>query len=150
MTVVSWRGCDQTVERHQRATWPRRPLVHLDVFIFQVALSADQLRVSHPEQSWHGPKTQLCPLSYQIQRKVLPGCFATRGRRLLQTWSVSLISSLVAAGTQPSLETVYYNDVPVGTICCRFETRDEATELYLMTMGVLAVRLKVRILTIPV
>ncbi|KAI0081244.1 N-acetyltransferase NAT13 [Panus rudis PR-1116 ss-1] len=33
---------------------------------------------------------------------------------------------------------VYYNDVPVGTICCRFETTGETTKLYLMTMGVLA------------
>ncbi|EGN99817.1 hypothetical protein SERLA73DRAFT_180040 [Serpula lacrymans var. lacrymans S7.3] len=33
---------------------------------------------------------------------------------------------------------VYYNDVPVGTICCRLETTDGVTKLYLMTMGVLA------------
>ncbi|KAF9051122.1 N-acetyltransferase NAT13 [Hymenopellis radicata] len=33
---------------------------------------------------------------------------------------------------------VYYNDVPVGTICCRFETQGDQTNLYLMTMGVLA------------
>ncbi|KAF7981880.1 hypothetical protein HWV62_31451 [Athelia sp. TMB] len=33
---------------------------------------------------------------------------------------------------------VYYNDVPVGTICCKIETKDEQTNLYLMTMGVLA------------
>ncbi|EIN11843.1 N-acetyltransferase NAT13 [Punctularia strigosozonata HHB-11173 SS5] len=33
---------------------------------------------------------------------------------------------------------VYYNDIPVGTICCRFEKRDDKTDLYLMTMGVLA------------
>ncbi|CAL1707617.1 unnamed protein product [Somion occarium] len=33
---------------------------------------------------------------------------------------------------------VYFNDVPVGTICCRFETAGETTKLYLMTMGVLA------------
>jgi ribosomal protein S18 acetylase RimI-like enzyme len=34
---------------------------------------------------------------------------------------------------------VYFNDVPVGTICCRLETKDGQTKLYLMTMGVLAV-----------
>ena len=34
---------------------------------------------------------------------------------------------------------VYYNDIPVGTICCRLETTDGSTKLYLMTMGVLAV-----------
>ncbi|KIK67184.1 hypothetical protein GYMLUDRAFT_37243 [Collybiopsis luxurians FD-317 M1] len=33
---------------------------------------------------------------------------------------------------------VYYNDIPVGTICCRIETKDNGNCLYLMTMGVLA------------
>ncbi|KAI0930285.1 hypothetical protein AcW1_009020 [Taiwanofungus camphoratus] len=33
---------------------------------------------------------------------------------------------------------IYYNDIPVGTICCRLETADGHTKLYLMTMGVLA------------
>ncbi|KAF9469895.1 N-acetyltransferase NAT13 [Collybia nuda] len=33
---------------------------------------------------------------------------------------------------------VYYNDVPVGTICCRLENKDNQTKLYLMTMGILA------------
>ncbi|KXN91066.1 putative N-acetyltransferase san [Leucoagaricus sp. SymC.cos] len=33
---------------------------------------------------------------------------------------------------------VYYNDIPVGTICCRLENKDDQAHLYLMTMGVLA------------
>ncbi|ESK96602.1 n-acetyltransferase nat13 [Moniliophthora roreri MCA 2997] len=33
---------------------------------------------------------------------------------------------------------VYYNDVPVGTICCRIEQKDGEDHLYLMTMGILA------------
>ncbi|KAJ7091152.1 acyl-CoA N-acyltransferase [Mycena epipterygia] len=33
---------------------------------------------------------------------------------------------------------VYYNDVPVGTICCRLENKDGQVSLYLMTMGILA------------
>jgi hypothetical protein len=40
--------------------------------------------------------------------------------------------------------TVYYNDVPVGTICCRLEPRDDQNQLYLMTMGILAVSLDAR------
>jgi hypothetical protein len=40
----------------------------------------------------------------------------------------------------PIASTVYYNDIPVGTICCRLETKDSVTHLYLLTMGVLAVR----------
>ncbi|KAH7929891.1 acyl-CoA N-acyltransferase [Leucogyrophana mollusca] len=45
---------------------------------------------------------------------------------------------------QPEVEDfcqlVYYNDVPVGNICCRLETNDDGqTKLYLMTMGILAV-----------
>jgi len=42
----------------------------------------------------------------------------------------------------PSVEDfcklVYYNDVPVGTVCCRLETSDDETSLYIMTMGILA------------
>lgn len=41
-----------------------------------------------------------------------------------------------------NVKAVYYNDVPVGTICCKMETKDEQTNLYLMTMGVLAVSLR--------
>ncbi|KZT70979.1 acyl-CoA N-acyltransferase [Daedalea quercina L-15889] len=33
---------------------------------------------------------------------------------------------------------IYYNDIPVGTICCRQEVVEGHTRLYLMTMGVLA------------
>jgi len=33
---------------------------------------------------------------------------------------------------------IYYNDIPVGTVCCRLETGDGETKLYIMTMGVLA------------
>jgi len=43
---------------------------------------------------------------------------------------------------QPEVEDfcklIYYNDVPVGTICCRLENKDSVVKLYLMTMGVLA------------
>jgi hypothetical protein len=37
---------------------------------------------------------------------------------------------------------VYYNDIPVGTVCARLEkgTKEEEQRLYLMTMGILAVR----------
>jgi hypothetical protein len=41
---------------------------------------------------------------------------------------------------KPITRTVYYNDIPVGTICCRIETKDSTSHLYLLTMGVLAVR----------
>ena len=50
--------------------------------------------------------------------------------------SDAAISSLTKAHKS---SPVYYNDVPVGTICCRLETEGDNTKLYLMTMGVLAV-----------
>jgi|ERR1700722_14593556 len=39
-------------------------------------------------------------------------------------------------------QSVYYNDIPVGTICCRLENKDDQSHLYLMTMGILAVSRK--------
>lgn len=36
---------------------------------------------------------------------------------------------------------VYYNDIPIGTMCCRIETKDGEAKLYLMTLAVLAVSL---------
>jgi hypothetical protein len=41
---------------------------------------------------------------------------------------------------KPITPAVFYNDVPVGTICCRIETKESTSHLYLLTMGVLAVR----------
>ena len=41
---------------------------------------------------------------------------------------------------KPTTPAVYYNDIPVGTICCRIETKESTSHLYLLTMGVLAVR----------
>ena len=37
---------------------------------------------------------------------------------------------------------VYYNDIPVGTVCARLEKgmKEGEQRLYLMTMGILAVR----------
>ena len=36
---------------------------------------------------------------------------------------------------------VYYNDIPVGNFTCRLESEPKGrTSLYLMTMGILAVR----------
>ncbi|PFH53796.1 hypothetical protein AMATHDRAFT_136752 [Amanita thiersii Skay4041] len=43
---------------------------------------------------------------------------------------------------QPEVEDfcklIYYNDIPVGTVCCRLEIKDDQTNMYLMTMGILA------------
>lgn len=41
---------------------------------------------------------------------------------------------------KPIAPAVYFNDIPVGTICCRIESKDGVDHLYLLTMGVLAVR----------
>lgn|SRR6266851_3316882 len=55
---------------------------------------------------------------------------------------LSVCRSVFSLPSQRTNRTpVYYNDIPVGTICCRVETKDSVHHLYLLTMGILAVRL---------
>jgi ribosomal protein S18 acetylase RimI-like enzyme len=53
-------------------------------------------------------------------------------------YSEKFYQEIVLAEAEDFCKLIYYNDVPVGTICCRLESKDNKTKLYLMTMGVLA------------
>jgi ribosomal protein S18 acetylase RimI-like enzyme len=53
-------------------------------------------------------------------------------------YSEKFYSDVLLPELEDFCKLVYFNDVPVGTICCRLETKDGETKLYLMTMGVLA------------
>ncbi|TCD71254.1 hypothetical protein EIP91_011732 [Steccherinum ochraceum] len=53
-------------------------------------------------------------------------------------YSEKFYQDILLPETEDFCKLVYYNDIPVGTICCRLETTDGITKLYLMTMGVLA------------
>ncbi|KAJ7282995.1 N-acetyltransferase NAT13 [Mycena rebaudengoi] len=53
-------------------------------------------------------------------------------------YSEKFYSDILLPEAEEFCKLVYYNDVPVGTICCRLETKDGLVSLYLMTMGVLA------------
>jgi len=47
---------------------------------------------------------------------------------------------IVIPEAEPYCQLLYYNDIPVGTVCCRIEKDAGSNEgrLYLMTMGILA------------
>lgn len=49
-------------------------------------------------------------------------------------YSDKFYQDITAPEVEDFCQLIYYNDVPVGNICCRLENKD----LYLMTMGVLA------------
>ncbi|KAI0062902.1 N-acetyltransferase NAT13 [Artomyces pyxidatus] len=53
-------------------------------------------------------------------------------------YSEKLYSEILLPEVEDFCKLVYFNDVPVGTICCRLETKEGVTQLYLLTMGVLA------------
>jgi len=53
-------------------------------------------------------------------------------------YSEKFYSDILKPEVEDFCQLVYYNDIPVGTICCRLEYKDDQSVLYLMTMGVLA------------
>ncbi|KAF8200690.1 acyl-CoA N-acyltransferase [Pholiota molesta] len=53
-------------------------------------------------------------------------------------YSEKFYSDILLPEVEEFCQLVYYNDIPVGTICCRLENKDDQNILYLMTMGILA------------
>ncbi|KAI0051830.1 N-acetyltransferase NAT13 [Auriscalpium vulgare] len=53
-------------------------------------------------------------------------------------YSDKLYSEILQPEVEDFCKLIYYNDIPVGIICCRLETKDGVTQLYLLTMGILA------------
>ncbi|KAF8520471.1 acyl-CoA N-acyltransferase [Hysterangium stoloniferum] len=55
-------------------------------------------------------------------------------------YSEKFYKDIVAPELENFCKLVYFNDIPVGTICCRIDKGDHEGEgkLYLMTMGILA------------
>jgi ribosomal protein S18 acetylase RimI-like enzyme len=47
-------------------------------------------------------------------------------------------SEILLPEVEDFCKLIYYNDIPVGTICCRLESKGSASHLYLLTMGILA------------
>ncbi|KAI0305762.1 acyl-CoA N-acyltransferase [Multifurca ochricompacta] len=53
-------------------------------------------------------------------------------------YSEKFYSEILLPEVEDFCKLIYYNDIPIGTICCRIETKDDANHLYLLTMGILA------------
>ncbi|KAH9986543.1 acyl-CoA N-acyltransferase [Russula compacta] len=53
-------------------------------------------------------------------------------------YSEKFYSDILLPEVEDFCKLIYYNDIPVGTTCCRIETKDGISQLYLLTMGVLA------------
>ncbi|KAH9931107.1 acyl-CoA N-acyltransferase [Epithele typhae] len=53
-------------------------------------------------------------------------------------YSEKFYNDIVLPEVEDFCQLVYYNDIPIGTMCCRMETQGEETKLYLMTLAVLA------------
>ncbi|CAG7854087.1 SubName: Full=Uncharacterized protein {ECO:0000313/EMBL:CCA70028.1} [Serendipita indica DSM 11827] len=67
--------------------------------------------------------------SYRLTSVILPVIYTDR-----------FFTEVLLPETEEYCQLVYYNDIPVGTVCSRIETDESHKEakLYIMTMGVLA------------
>lgn len=74
---------------------------------------------------------------------MVQGCPRARRRRGVQIWCVRVAMTCGAQlCSSPSASVppiALYNDIPVGTVCCRFEFLSKTeVKLYIMTLGTLA------------
>ncbi|KAH9957916.1 acyl-CoA N-acyltransferase [Russula dissimulans] len=53
-------------------------------------------------------------------------------------YSEKFYSEILLPEVEDFCKLIYFNDIPVGTVCCRIEAKDDVHHLYLLTMGVLA------------
>ncbi|KAH9858701.1 acyl-CoA N-acyltransferase [Lenzites betulinus] len=53
-------------------------------------------------------------------------------------YSEKFYGDIVRPDLEDFCQLIYYNDIPVGTMCCRVEVKDDRAKLYLMTLAVLA------------
>ncbi|KAI0329424.1 acyl-CoA N-acyltransferase [Cubamyces sp. BRFM 1775] len=53
-------------------------------------------------------------------------------------YSEKFYNDIVQPNVEDFCQLIYYNDIPVGTMCCRIEVKDDQAKLYLMTLAVLA------------
>ncbi|KAI0743558.1 acyl-CoA N-acyltransferase [Daedaleopsis nitida] len=53
-------------------------------------------------------------------------------------YSDKFYSDIVQPEVEDFCQLIYYNDIPIGTMCCRLEVKDGVAKLYLMTLAVLA------------
>ncbi|TFK68664.1 acyl-CoA N-acyltransferase [Pluteus cervinus] len=75
--------------------------------------------------------TSLTPNNLGTVRKLNSVLFPIR-------YSEKFYNDVLLSEVEEFCKLVYYNDVPVGTICCRLEKKENRANLYLMTMGILA------------
>ncbi|KAJ7072093.1 acyl-CoA N-acyltransferase [Mycena amicta] len=53
-------------------------------------------------------------------------------------YSDKFYEDVLKSDVEDFCKLVYYNDIPVGIVCCRLEPKDGETSLYLATLGILA------------
>jgi len=75
--------------------------------------------------------TYLTPNNVGVVRKLNSVLFPIK-------YSEKFYQDILLPDVEDFCQLIYYNDVPIGTFCCKLETENGRTSIYLMTMGILA------------